>query len=346
MFTFSASRSIRNASTTRLSQISRQIQPSTQQHRMAHNGTTVKLNTGASIPAIGFGTWQDKEAQEPAVTAALKAGYRHIDTARIYGTEPAVGAAIAKCGIPRSEIFLTTKLWNNSHHPDDVEAALDASLKDLGTDYLDLYLMHWPSPFARGDSPFPKDDAGKVKPGDTDYVQTYKAMEKCLASGKTRAIGISNFSKAELERLLKETDTVPAVHQIELHPYLQQHSFTEFHEQKGIHVTQYSPFGNQNEIYDKGKGMGKLMDDPVLVQIGEKHGKTGAQVALAWGIAKGHSVIPKSKTESRIKANLEGDFTLPEEDVKKIDGIDKKLRFNDPSANFGWNFYADLDGKK
>lgn len=281
-----------------------------------------------------------------AVTIALKSGYRHIDTARIYGTEPAVGAAIKKSGVPRAELFITTKLWNNSHHPDDVEAALDASLKDLGTDFLDLYLMHWPSPFARGDSMFPKDKDGNVKTGEMDYVDTYKAMEKCLEKGKTRAIGVSNFSKAELERLINETSVVPAVHQIELHPYLQQQSFADFHKQKGIHITQYSPFGNQNEIYDSGKGMGKLMDDPVLVEIGKKYSKTGAQVALAWGIAKGHSVIPKSKTESRIKSNLEGDFELAAEDVEKITQIDKKLRFNDPSKSFGWNFYADLDGKK
>ncbi|KAF1944535.1 Aldo/keto reductase [Clathrospora elynae] len=313
---------------------------------MAHNGTTFKLNTGAQIPAIGFGTWQDKEAQEPAVTMALKAGYRHIDTARIYGTEPAVGNAIKKSDVPREELFITTKLWNNSHHPDDVEKALDASLKDLGVEYIDLYLMHWPSPFARGDDMFPKDSDGKTKTGDSDFVDTYKAMEKCLKSGKTKAIGVSNFSKAELERLIKETSVVPAVHQIELHPYLQQKSFTEFHKQKGIHIVQYSPFGNQNEIYDSGKNMGKLMDDPVLVEIGKKHGKSGAQVALAWGIAKGHSVIPKSKTESRIKSNLEGDFKLPQEDVEKITSIDKKMRFNDPSGNFGWNFFKDLDGKK
>ncbi|KAH9865819.1 hypothetical protein J1614_009406 [Plenodomus biglobosus] len=346
MFASSASRTARNASSTRLSQLSRQIQPNAQQHRMAHNGTTFKLNTGAQIPAIGFGTWQDKEAQEPAVTAALKAGYRHIDTARIYGTEPAVGAAMQKSGIPRSEIFLTSKLWNNSHHPDDVEAALDASLKDLGTDYLDLYLMHWPSPFARGDSPFPKDANGKVQPGTSDYISTYQAMESCLKSGKTRAIGISNFSRAELERLLNETHIVPAVHQVELHPYLQQASFAAFHDEMGIHVTQYSPLGNQNEIYDKGKDMGKLIDDPVLVDIGRQHGKSGAQVALAWGIAKRRSVIPKSKTEARIVANLEADFTLPEEHVRRIDALDRKMRFNDPSGSFGWEFYKDLDGKE
>jgi len=308
--------------------------------------TQHKLNTGATIPAVGFGTWQDKDSQEGAVLTALKAGYRHIDTARIYGTEPAVGAGIKASGVPRSDIFLTTKLWNNSHDPKDVEPALDASLKDLGTDYVDLYLMHWPSPFKSGDNMFPKDKDGKVETGTADYVETYKAMEECFKKGKAKAIGVSNFSKKEMERLLKETSVVPAAHQLELHPWLQQKSFDNWHKEKGIHVTQYSPFGNQNEIYSKGKDLGKLMEDPALVEIGKKYNKSGAQVALAWGIAHGRSVIPKSKTESRIKANLEGDFKLEQEDLDKIESIDKKIRFNDPSANFGWDFYTDLDGKQ
>ena len=191
---------------------------------------------------------------------------------------------------------------------------------------------------------FPKGSDGKVTTADIDYVDTYKAMEKALKAGKTRAIGVSNFSLAEMKRLVKETSVVPASHQIELHPYLQQKAFADWHKEQGIVITQYSPFGNQNEIYDSGKNMGKLIDDPVLAEIGKKYGKSGAQMALAWGIAKGCSVIPKSKTPARIKANLEGDFKLEEEDVKRVDGLDKKIRFNNPSESFGYKFYSDLDG--
>lgn len=284
-----------------------------------------------------------------------------------------MGKAIRDSGIPRQEIFVTTKLWNTDHHPDDVEAALNDSLKDLGLDYVDLFLLHWPIAFKRGGTkPFPVDEAGKVvlekfdfvdvgsnlsplsEPEDlnTDppyIVQTYKAMEKLIPSGETKAIGISNFSKSDLVRLLEGTSIVPAVHQMELHPWLQQTEFHRYHTAMGIHVTQYSPFGNQNELYSMGRSTAapiqRMMDDPVLVETGKKYGKTGAQVALAWAISHGRSVLPKSKTPSRITSNREGDFLLDAADVAKIDGTDKKMRFGDPSSVFGVNLFADLDGK-
>ncbi|CZR60921.1 probable GCY1 Galactose-induced protein of aldo/keto reductase family [Phialocephala subalpina] len=280
--------------TSRLSQISSHINNSAIQRRMAST-TALKLNTGATIPALGFGTWQDKDDQEKGVAEALKAGYGHIDTAAIYGTEP---------------------------------------------------MMHWPSAFKAGDNKFPKDANGKTETADISYIETWKAMEKLIKTGKTKAIGVSNFSKKEMEHLVKEASIPPAAHQIECHPWLQQKDFSDWHKSNGIHVQHYSPFGNQNEIYDLGKNMGKLMDDPVLVKIGKKHNKSGAQVVLAWGITRGHSVLPKSKTPARIQSNLDGDFKLNAEDMKKIESIDKKLRFNDPSGSFGYQFYTDLDGKR
>lgn len=222
---------------------------------------------------------------------------------------------------------------------------MDASLRDLGVDYVDLYLMHWPEAFKTGEEMFPRDSDGNIIPDlSVDYVDTYKAMEKLVKSGKTKAIGISNFSKAELERILKECEIVPASHQLECHPWLQQKDFIKWNESKGIHITQYSPFGNSNTSYDKGQKLGRLIDEPLLAEIGKKYGKTGPQVALAWGICHGRSVLPKSKTPERIKANLEGDFKLEKEDIEKIDGMDKKFRFNDPTT-WGYNFYTDLEGK-
>ncbi|OGM39571.1 hypothetical protein ABOM_011783 [Aspergillus bombycis] len=242
-------------------------------HGKPSEARTFKLNTGAEIPAIGFGTWQDAEAQENAVAEAIKAGYRHIDTARVYGTENAVGKAINKSGVPREELFITTKLWNNKHHPDDVAQALQDSLNDLDLEYVDLYLMHWPVAWKRGDELFPKEN-GKPAVIDVDFVDTYKAMEKLLSTGKVKAIGVSNFSKAEMEHLLKNTSVVPAAHQLEGHPWLQQRSFVDWHKEKGIHVTHYSPFGNQNELYSREGTIGKLIDDPVLVEIGKKYNKS------------------------------------------------------------------------
>lgn len=170
--------------------------------------TRHQLNTGASIPAIGFGTFQDPDAQEDAVSRALKAGLRLIDTARVYNVEKQVGQGIKKSGIPREEIFLGTKLWCNNYHPEDVENALDESLADLDTPYVDLLMMHYPCTFARGEDRFPRDSNGKMILGKTSFVDTWKAMERLVKTGKVKAIGVSNFSKGELETLIQETTTV------------------------------------------------------------------------------------------------------------------------------------------
>ncbi|CAI7566815.1 unnamed protein product [Penicillium glandicola] len=307
---------------------------------------TFKLSTGAQIPAIGLGTWQDEVAQEAAVLVALQAGYRHIDTARCYGTEPAVGKAIKQSGIPRGEIFVTTKLWNNKHHPDDVDQALQQSLDDLGLEYIDLFLMHWPVAFKRGDDPFPSDKDGNLITENIDYLDTYKAMEGVLKSGKAKAIGVSNFSRQEIERILEKATIKPAVHQMELHPWLQQQAFFEFHQTHGIHVTQYSPFGNSNQIYGSREQHGLLVNDETLVEIGKKYGKSSNQVALAWGISHGRSVIPKSKSPERITQNFDIAFELEPSDIEKINSIDKKIRFNDSSKDFGYELFTDLDGKQ
>lgn len=179
-----------------------------QRRGLATRQTRHQLNTGASIPAIGFGTFQDPDAQEDAVSRALKAGLRLIDTARVYDVEKQVGQGIKRSGVPREEIFLGTKLWCNNYHPDDVERALDESLTDLDTPYVDLLLMHYPCTFARGEDRFPRDSNGKMILGQTSFVDTWRAMEKLVETGKVKSIGVSNFSRGELETLMRESATV------------------------------------------------------------------------------------------------------------------------------------------
>jgi diketogulonate reductase-like aldo/keto reductase len=266
------------------------------------------LNNGVEMPQLGFGVWQvpDDEA-ERAVATALEAGYRSIDTAAIYGNEEGTGRAIAASGLPREDVFVTTKLWNSDHGYDAALRAFDVSLEKLGLDYLDLYLIHWPLP-SRG-----------------AYIETYKAFEKLLADGRVRAIGLSNFLPEYLEHLLERTSVIPAVNQIELHPHLQQHAARAFHAQQGIHTEAWSPLG-------QGKG---LLEVPAIVAIAQKHNRTPAQIVLRWHLQLGNIVIPKSVTPSRIKENIDVfDFRLDTEDLAAISALNEDRRLGPDPATF------------
>ncbi|KAF3056563.1 putative oxidoreductase C26F1.07 [Daldinia childiae] len=317
---------------------------------LSTRNTQFTLNTGAKIPAIGFGTFQDPESQEEGVCRALKMGMRLIDTARVYNVEKQVGKGIKASGVPREEIFLGTKLWCNNYHPDDVERALDESLADLDTPYVDLLMMHYPCTFKRGPERFPRDADGKMILGNTTFVDTWKAMEQLVKIGKVKSIGVSNFSKGELETLIEKTSTTPAVHQMEVHPYLQQKSFNQWLKSKGIHVVQFSPLGNMNDFYRKTgwskdiSHMMKLIEQPLLLEIGKKYNKSAVQIALAWGINNGRSVIPKSVIDWQVQQNLEADFELAKEDMEALATLDIKARFNDPSLDYQWRLYSDLEG--
>ncbi|MET7507792.1 aldo/keto reductase [Streptomyces albidoflavus] len=266
------------------------------------------LNNGVQMPQLGFGVWQvpDDEAFT-AVGAALDAGYRSIDTAAAYGNEEGTGKAIARSGIPREELFVTTKLWNSDHGYDAALRAFDSSLEKLGLDHVDLYLIHWPLPA--------KDTA----------VDTYKALEKIYSEGRARAIGVSNFLPEHLERLIDATSIIPAVNQIELHPHLQQRAAREYHDEQGITTEAWSPLG-------QGKG---LLEVPAIVAIAQKHNVTPAQVVLRWHVQLGNVAIPKSVTPSRIVENIDiFSFELDEEDMAAIRALNEDRRLGPDPAEF------------
>ncbi|KQZ10610.1 2,5-diketo-D-gluconic acid reductase [Agromyces sp. Root1464] len=261
----------------------------------------IQLNDGHSIPQLGFGVFKVDPAETVRIVSdALEVGYRHIDTARIYGNEAGVGTALAESGIRREELFITTKLWNDDQGTQSAFDAFDASLDRLGLEYVDLYLIHWPSP---------KRDR---------YVEAWKALEQIRESGRARSIGVSNFLVPHLERLLAETDVVPAVDQIELHPAHQQPATTAFAEEHGIAIEAWGPLG---------QGKYPLFDVPEIADAAKAHGKSPAQVVIRWHLQRGHIVFPKSNRRERMAENFDVlDFELGEAEMQAITDLEREGR--------------------
>jgi diketogulonate reductase-like aldo/keto reductase len=267
---------------------------------------TFTLHNGVEMPYLGLGVYLSKDGQEVinAVKWALDAGYRHIDTASIYGNEEGVGLGVQASGIPREDIFLVSKVWNSDQGYDSTLSAFDASLERLGMDYLDLYLIHWPV-------------GGK-------YKDTWRALERLYAEKRIRAIGVSNFMQHHLEDLLNEAEVVPMVNQMEFHPYLVQQSLINFCQTKGIQYEAWSPMMQ-----------GNIFKDPVFQQLAGKYNKSVAQIVLRYDLQKGVITIPKSSNKERIHSNADlFDFEISQADMDYLDGLDKGQRFGPDPDNF------------
>lgn len=290
---------------------------------MASANKFVTLFNGSKMPIVGLGTWLSKPGQvEAAVKAAIDCGYRHIDCAYAYANEAEVGAGLKEKFdanvVKREDIFITSKIWNTKHHPDDVEDACDITLKNLQLSYVDLYLMHWPMAYQRGTNDFPKDDKGQFIAEDVDYVDTYLAMEKLVKNGKCKAIGLSNFSMKMIKRVMEKATIQPANLQVELHPLLTQEKLIEFCKEHNMTVTAYSPLGAPDRPWVKDDDP-KLMEDPIVTGIATKKGKSPAQILIRFCLERGVICIPKSVTPSRIQANFEAlNFELDPEDLKTL----------------------------
>ena len=258
------------------------------------------LNNGVEIPQLGFGVFKvPADETKQAVSTALEAGYRHIDTARLYGNEAAVGEAVRESGLMRDEVFVTSKVWNKDQGFDSTLRGFDASMGQLGFDVLDLYLIHWP---------LPAKDL---------YVDTWRAMEQLYKDGRIRAIGVSNFHPDHLRRLLDKSDVVPVINQVELHPYLQQSEVRKANEELGVLTEAWAPIARG----------GELLEDPVITGLADKHARTPAQVVLRWHIELGNVVIPKSVTPSRVQENIDiFGFSLDEEDMAAVAQLDRGQR--------------------
>jgi diketogulonate reductase-like aldo/keto reductase len=272
------------------------------------NVPTLRLNDGREIPQLGFGVFQVPPAEtEAAATRALEVGYRHIDTAAAYRNEAGVARAIAAAGVDRSEVFITTKLFNDDHGGEKAQRAFAASLERLETDYVDLYLIHWPVP------------------SEDRYVETWQALEEFHREGRARSIGVSNFNIEHLERLGHETETVPAVNQVELHPYFAQRELRAYQHEHGIATEAWSPIGQGGDV----------LDDPAIGAIAERHDRSPAQVIIRWHLQSGNIVIPKSVTPERIAENFRAlHFELSDAEMAQIDGLDRGERLGPDPATF------------
>jgi 2,5-diketo-D-gluconate reductase A len=262
---------------------------------------------GLAVPQLGFGVWEVPDAEvDAAAGRALEVGYRHLDTARLYGNEAGIGRVLAASELPRDDVFVTTKVWNDDH--DDVRGAFDASMGRLGLDVLDLYLIHWPAP---------KQDR---------YVAAWRSMLELQQEGRVRSVGVCNFQVPHLQRLLDETGVLPSVNQVELSPYLQQRELRAFHEEHGIVTEAWSPLGQGGEI----------LQDSTIGAIANNQGRTPAQVILRWHLQIGNVTFPKSVTPERIRENIDVfDLELTDEEVKQIDELDRGQRLGPDPDTFG-----------
>ena len=298
------------------------------------------LVSGSTMPGLGLGTWKsDPGVVGAAVKSAIGIGYRHIDCAHVYGNEKEIGGALAQVfqdgTVQRDDLFITSKLWNTDHDPDNVEAALKLTLSNLGLEHLDLYLIHWPVLQKKDE------DGGESIPLDQiPIAETWKAMEKCVDKGLVKDIGVSNFSVKKLKHLLTTARIKPAVNQVERHPYFQNPELLDFCKANGILVTAYSPLGSSDRPFHSDDEEKPILDDMTIAEIAKKHQVTPAQVLLQWALACGTAVIPKSTKEHRLKENFDAAtaFQLDAQDLKTIAGIDKHRRYLDGS------FFCDEEG--